>query len=229
MNSEVPDAIRLAAEIGFDSLNLATPNSVKDDDPSLEAMDYPGPAEHREVVFRSPAAPFSGSLEPYGELIEAAVQESIEARWRSATDGKDPAGHDKSGDRCDWLNLAVISDAMGRIVPCRLGDYLTRGRFDFASIKDGGGNIMNSGAYQEARQHVLDPSAAGLTHRHRPVRDRVMCVQCPGRPLPQVALSAVRNYLTSISAFDDLTYLYDWSRHNSEINPAVRGRVAVGS
>jgi hypothetical protein len=212
---EVPAAIELAREIGFDTFNVATPNQVSDDDPTIEHVVYPGPEEHRNVVFNATGhPPLTGSLEPYRDMIETALSESAERLWRDAG-GHDPVDDDKTGDRCDWLHLAIITDAMGRVVPCCNGDYLPFGRFDFAQINEATGNVMNSLAYREARQHLADPVASDANNANRPSKDRVVCAKCPGRPRPQVGLSAVAGYLASVPSLAEQAYLHDWSRHSS--------------
>jgi hypothetical protein len=211
---EVEAAIGLAREIGFDTFNLATPNSIKDDDPSIDAIVYAGPEAHKSVrLIAPPPTPFTGNLDHARDLIEAALAESVLERWQRVTGDRDPADDDATGDRCDWLNLAVISDATGRIVPCCIGDYVGMGRFDFSSIAEAGGNIMNSVAYRQARQAVLNPEASAVALGDVADHDQVACLKCPGRPRPQVGLDAVGRYVAETPAFADMTYLHDWSRH----------------
>ena len=212
---EVPQAIELAREIGFDDFNLATPNSVKDDDPTVESVVYAGPDHDKSVTFKPPPAiEWTGDLDPRRAIIEAALSESAVERWRSEAKGKEPIYDDKTGHRCDWLHLGVIADALGRVVPCCNGDYKNQGRFIFTDVGSAGGNIMNSEAYRQARQVLTDPAAAA---RHD---EPVICARCPGRPDPQIGLGAVGGYLTGIPslATSDMAFLYEWSRHTPLLN-----------
>lgn len=207
---EVPEAIELAREIGFNDFNLGTPNPVSDDDPTVESVVYAGPDHDKSVIFKPrPAIEWTGDLEPYRAMIEAALAESAVERWRTQAEGREPTYDDKTGHRCDWLHLAVISDALGRVVPCCNGDYKDHGRFIFTDVDSAGGNIMNSDAYQRARQVLTDPAAAA-THE-----DPVICARCPGRPRPQVGLGAVAGYLAGIPSLagSDMSFLHEWSRH----------------
>jgi hypothetical protein len=216
---EIPAAVAMAREIGFDTFNIATPNSVAADDPSLSAVDYSG---QRDFVFREQQrGPFTSSLEPYRDLIEEALSESAVARWQAETGGREDRKED--GERCDWLNLAAIYGAGGRVVPCCNGDMRELGRFIFADINADGGNIMNTVSYRQAREIVANDDGSS----HGPVTDRgiagvsdqesgearMICTNCPVRPLPQVGLGAVHGYMLDTPALADIPQLYDWSRH----------------
>jgi hypothetical protein len=202
---EVDAAIELAKGIGFDSFSLATPNSVSQDDPSIHTAEYPG---ERYLTFRArPQLPLATNLSAYRDLIESALSESAMERWQRY-ERNQPATVSDSGTRCDWLHLAVISDAMGRIVPCCNGDYKDHGRFVLAQIDSANGNIMNSADYREARHVVVDPGSAGASG--------VICARCPARPRPQIGLGAVGMYMADVPplASGDMAYLHNWSRHS---------------
>jgi hypothetical protein len=139
-------------------------------------------------------------------LIEAALEESVVERWWRETGGPD-APDDKTGVRCDWLHIAIISDAMGRIVPCCNADYKNHGRLVLADVATAAGNIMNSADYRAARRVLSDPDAG---------KTDVICAKCLARPEPQIGLGAVAAYTRWVPAlaFGDMAFLYDWSRHS---------------
>jgi hypothetical protein len=200
---EVDAAIELAKAIGFDTFNVATPNSVSQDDPSIHSAEYPG---GRDLTFRArPQLPLMRSLSAYRDMIESALSESATERWQR-NEGDQPSIVSDSGTRCDWLHLAVISDAMGRVVPCCNGDYKDHGRFILAQIDSANGNIMNSADYREARHIILDPASAGDSG--------VICARCPARPRPQIGLGAVAAYVACVPQLASGDYLHNWSRHS---------------
>lgn len=204
---EVPRAIELARAIGFDSFNVATPNVVSWDDPSLTPLVYEGP---RSIELTAPlASAFYGAPPIPRDLVEAALRESALARWEAT--GADDTVLD--GPRCDWLHLAAISDATGRIVPCCHGDYKSIGRLAFARLGGASSNFMDSPDYRMARRVVADRPAAEAELVDVPPRDQVVCMKCPGRTVPQIGLGAAYSYLTEIPELAALGWLHDWSRH----------------
>jgi MoaA/NifB/PqqE/SkfB family radical SAM enzyme len=214
---EVPEAIRLADEIGFNTFNLGTPNAVSEDDPTVTSVEYKGPAEHRAVTLR-PWVPlvFNGDLEHYRDVIQTAIGESAVERWQEQTGGVEQENA-KTKDRCDWLNLAVISDANGRIMSCCNADYKILGNLNLSNIATSGGNLMNSGDYRMARKFLFDPATAKAENIGVPDRQQVICARCPARPRPQIGLDAVAGYAveTSTLAHPDMKFLHDWSMHTS--------------
>jgi MoaA/NifB/PqqE/SkfB family radical SAM enzyme len=221
---QVPDAIALARETGFDTFNLATPFRVSADDPNVHSIAYQGPDEHRAVVYndRLPA-PFTGSLDRYEDLILGRLRENVGHRWKKVKSldvGIDQAAPE---DRCDWLHLAVISDAMGRVVPCCLGDYKGLGTFIFSNIDADSHNLMNSPAYREARLLLANPTAYRETMKAVPPTQRVRCNKCPIRPLPQIGLGAIGAYFAfgnnlpaAVLSDGQKQQLSDWSQHTHE-------------
>jgi hypothetical protein len=125
------------------------------------------------------------------------------------TGGVEPLDDDKTGDRCDWLHLAVISDAVGRIVPCCKGDYRGIGAFVLSHVGQGD-QVMNTKAYQRARRSLVAPSDSAADGSAK-----VACADCDGRPRPQVGLGAVGSYVANLPGFsaDELASLHNWSRH----------------
>jgi MoaA/NifB/PqqE/SkfB family radical SAM enzyme len=218
---EVPAAIEFAKEIGFDSFNLATPNRVDHDDPTVTAVHYDGPDEHRAVVFNQrQIGNFTSDLEPYREAIESRLAEGALDRWEAAGGPEVAQPKDRLGDRCDWLHMAVISDAMGRIVPCCLGDYKGQGQFIFATIDEHHDNLLNSKLYQESRLLLANPAVYRAQTSGQTPDQRTRCLKCPIRPTPQIGLGAVHSWMfwsadPSLSelAPEVRTSLTNWSRH----------------
>jgi hypothetical protein len=220
---EVPAAIEFAREIGFDSFNLATPNRVDGDDPTVDAISYPGPEEHRAVVINQRTlGNFDSDLEPYREAIEARFREKAIDRWEMAGGRQVEQATDRLGDRCDWLHMAVISDAKGRIVPCCKGDYRGSGEFIFATVDEHHENLLNSPLYRESRLLLADPAAYRRATIGRPVDSHSRCRTCSVRPTPQIGLGAVHSWffwsaneqLKEIEA-EQLSGLHNWSRHQT--------------
>lgn len=226
---EVEAAIPFAREVGFDTFNLATPHQVSQDDPNVHAVEYEGPAEHRAVLFnpRQPGS-FEADLEPYRDLIEGKLGDSLHRRWVAAGGPEAMPKEPDSGDRCDWLHMAVISDAMGRVVPCCLGDRKGKGSFVFATVDEDHENLMNSPRYRQARTMIAQPDSFATDIAGRADRDLLRCETCTIRPTPQIGLGAVNSYFVYAGnpAIDALpgevrTSLVDWSRHQ-QIPPQRR-------
>lgn len=223
---EVERGIEAAREVGFDSFNLATPNRVDQDDPTVHAVQYEGPDEHKEVVINPRVGGMFGTVpESYRDLIEERLAESALGRWEEAGGPRFEDVPDATGDRCDWLHMAVIGDAMGRIVPCCTGDYKKPGSFIFSSIDEHHSNIMNSRLYQESRMLLTNPTAFKSATAGQRAADRTRCTVCPVRPRPQVGLGAVHSWFAwsqkpQMLSFEpeETSALYDWSRHR-EIRP----------
>jgi MoaA/NifB/PqqE/SkfB family radical SAM enzyme len=198
---EVGAARQLARNLGCDSFNVATPYVQVGDEQGLRSVDS---SLYEGACFSAATQKLTidTDLEPYREQIEQALDESAYDRWQSAGGAEAPLASDGT-PRCDWLYLATISDAMGRIVPCGNGDYSGRGRFVFADVRHGD-NIMNAPAYREARAVVANNS-----------RGEVICARCPARPQPQVGLAALAQYLEDVrSPCFDMEALFNWSRHS---------------
>jgi MoaA/NifB/PqqE/SkfB family radical SAM enzyme len=220
---EVPAAIEFARQIGFDSFNLATPNRVDGDDPTIDAVRYPGPDEHRAVVINQRSlGNFESDLEPYRGAIEARFREKAIDRWEMAGGPRVEQPTDRLGDRCDWLHMAVISDAKGRIVPCCKGDYKGSGEFVFATIDEHHENLLNSQLYQESRLLLANPAAHRRATMGRSSESQSRCLKCPVRPTPQIGLGAVHSWffwsaneqLKELEA-EQLSGLHNWSRHQT--------------
>ncbi|MCW4114372.1 hypothetical protein NPA31_005270 [Aurantimonas sp. MSK8Z-1] len=220
---EVEKGIEVAREVGFDAFNLATPNRVDQDDPTVHAIQYDGPEEHKSVVINPrPQGNFESDLEPYRNLIEARLNESALQRWIDAGGPEAEQPEDRTGDRCDWLHMAVISDAMGRIVPCCRGDYKDAGQFVFSTIDKNSENIMNSRLYQESRILMADPVAYKRATIGQKPAERTRCLSCPVRPAPQIGLGAVNSWLVWSNkpqvaeiGGDAVLSLTNWSRHRT--------------
>lgn len=211
---EIPTAIDMARDIGFDAFNLATAYDVSADDSSIRACEYPGGPESMAQVFR-PVEPFAftGDLKPYAEAIEARLSEGAEARWSEQTGGVDQTA--VGTDRCDWLYLATTIDGAGRVFPCCIPDHAGDWDFQFGALPAESKNLMNAPKYQAARMALVDPER--LTAETGGART-VRCHGCSSRPRPQVGLGAVHGYLENIPEFAGMPFLYSWSSHR---NPAT--------
>ncbi len=215
---EVEDAIETARSLGFDSFNLATPMDVSADEPTVQAVAYEGPEKFRQVVFNPyPANQWTSDLALTAPEILARLSESLRDRYEEIVQNDVDKGVARaSDDYCDWLHLAVNSDAMGRIVPCCHGDYKGTGRFIFADVGTDSGRLLNTEAYRDARLLIVDPE----TYANRGGA-AVRCQGCTSRPLPQVGLGTIRHYLMGTGSgslrpwFDEelAVELCGWSRH----------------
>jgi hypothetical protein len=163
-----------------------------------------GPKEKKQITLH-PFGPFVWNNDLSGDAIFFRFLESGEKR-AAGVDGYLNEGPAPSGDHCDWLHLAVISDATGRIVPCCLGDYKDwPGTFAFADVKRDAGQLMNSDVYRAARRFM----AAAHGYDGPAVR----CQGCRCRPRPQIGLSAAGGYLMSSAVKSDCrATLTNWSR-----------------
>jgi pyruvate-formate lyase-activating enzyme len=110
---EIERALQLAREIGFDSFNLATPNEVSFDDPSIECVNYSGQKsfELRPREFLA----FSRDLEPHRAMIEKALEESAADRRLRETGGHDGVTRRVSGAiGCIWPSFRMPWGALCR-------------------------------------------------------------------------------------------------------------------
>ena len=223
---EVEQAIETARDLGFDSFNLATPFDVSPDDPTVHAVTYRGPDKHKAVVFNPyPADGFTNDLSEVGNEIYGRLKESATDRYEELIgNDDDDAKVERSGsDQCDWLHLAVISDARGRVFPCCLGDFKKAGKFVFADVKKDSSNLLNSDAYRSARLLMASPKAYEEASAQLEASERIRCDGCTVRPRPQVGLGAARSYFVGTGggrlaerfASEDFAALFNWSQHQS--------------
>jgi MoaA/NifB/PqqE/SkfB family radical SAM enzyme len=205
---QVEAAIAKAKSLGFDTFNLATPYGVAQDDPTITSLTYSGPEEYKQIVFNQPQPHrWHNDLRALAPMIDARLNESASERYAEFADTSQETSA-TSGDHCDWLHLALISDATGRIVPCCLGDYKSwPGSFNFSDIRQNKGNLLNSETYRNARRLMANPDGYE--------GPAVRCQGCSDRPKPQVGLGAVVSYLTDYRSLVDCGWLTDWSRHAS--------------
>jgi hypothetical protein len=206
LNKLTPAFVRKATDLGVHTLISSNLSYRKID---AEAIVASGLA--RSIVFNAGARPpVKSNVEPYRDMIVNALSESAIERWQRMTGGIDPIDDDKTGDRCDWLHLAVISDAMGRIVPCCLGDLRSAGRFVLSDVREGDG-LMNTEAYRRARRILAEASHSEAYHP-----DRLACTNCQYRPTPQIGIAAAGSYIMDHPVFagEDMSTLYNWSGHN---------------
>ena len=178
---QVDDSIEKARELGFNTFNVATPFEVSQDDPTISVAVYDGPDEKK--------ANNAASVRPH-----RMEQRSFRARRRDLFRLSESAEERATGvnghfdevpaprwEPCDWLHLAVISDATGRIVPCCLGDPKDwPGTFAFADVKHDAGQLMNSDNYRAARRFMAAPQDYD--------GPAVRCQSCMSRPRPQIGL-----------------------------------------
>ena len=212
---QVDDSMEKARELGFNTFNVATPFEVSQDDPTISGAVYDGPDEKRQITLH-PFGPivWNNDLSALGDAIFSRLSESAEAR-ATGVDGYFDEVPAPSGDHCDWLHLAVISDATGRIVPCCLGDYKDwPGTFEFADVKHDAGQLMNSYNYRAARRFMAAPQDYD--------GPAVRCQSCMSRPRPQIGLSAAESYLMSSAVEPDCrASLTNWSRHSEQKTPSA--------
>lgn len=215
---QVDDAIALAKKIGFDSFNLATPFDVSGDEPTVMAVHHPLAGDgDRHIHFNpEPLIQWTRNLAPIAGEINAAFSESAVERFDILSRGEPQLQVEQRHGYCDWLHLGLISDALGRIVPCCIPDYQGHGTFVFGSLKADEENLFNTTKYRQARLYLANEDlyrsevAGGRESRSK-------CDGCANRPLPQIGLGAIGNYLnTSIPGFSGWSSpkrLTGWSRH----------------
>lgn len=218
---QVDDAITLAKKIGFDSLNLATPYDVSGDEPTVLAVRHPLAGEgDRHIEFTpEPAVEWLQRLDPITGEIERAFSENAVERYDSLAHDQPEMPVEPRHGHCDWLHLGIISDALGRIVPCCIPDYQGHGSFVFGDLNADRQELFNTAKYRQARLYLANE---GL-YRNAAVDERSSRSKCDGcahRPLPQIGLSAIANYVdTSIPGFTgwgSLDRLTAWSRHAAQ-------------
>jgi MoaA/NifB/PqqE/SkfB family radical SAM enzyme len=206
---EVPAAIKLAREIGFDTFNLASPHDVSADDPNVVAVEYPGGPDSMAQVFSEPVPfAFTGNLAPYAEAIETRLEENAEAGWLEKTGGIDQYSETK--DRCDWLYLAPTIDGAGRVDPCCIPDHAGDWTFQFRSLPADAANIMSLPDYEAGRLAVIDPQRL-----MKEIGDKKAprCHGCHYRPRPQVGLGAIGGYVLNAPELANMPFLHGWSAH----------------
>lgn len=187
--AEIPAAMKLARKIGYDIFNSATPYDVSMDAPGVKAVTRSEILE----IFKAPDRDlWTQPLESIAEEIDSAFDERLEGIYEPATPKH---GH------CDWLQLAVVGDALGSIRPCCIPDYHTHGQCEFSSVE---GDIFNGTGYLDSRAYFAGGDGGGKCHG------------CDNRPLPQVGLgSAYTYFITSGLPYSAaMRYvLTGWSKH----------------
>jgi MoaA/NifB/PqqE/SkfB family radical SAM enzyme len=162
---EIPQAERMARELGVNRFRVVNPFDVGWDDPNIR----PAPVQAR--VERLDWLSMANSPEnwnPFPEdLDRPPIADAFENPWKGeAPDDAPPS----AGHTCHWLYKNIVMDAGGRIMPCcgapRPDTNLVFARFDGKN-----GDPFNAGKYREARSWfsagspALDPaSAASAPH-----------------------------------------------------------------
>jgi len=225
---EIERAIELAPTLGFDCFNLATPYDVSSDEPTVRAVEYPGPDSHKSLVFApDPGLEFDGSLEPMAERIHALLHEDVEARFHAHASvvAEDTVSAARGSSMCDWLHLGMVVDAAGRVGTCCISDFQRAGRIYVGSLAEDGRNVYNSKLFLAARTLLARPEEYAAHVGGLPASERPFCDGCTNRPRPQVGLGATQYYLQRSRSLAGapstvLEALGGWSEHDSGFAPA---------
>lgn len=146
---EVPLAMRMAKDIGLDSIRIQTPFGVSWDAPDVKKAISPLVGQHRFPSNRPKDPPKPdlcstvAALEPYAELIDEIFKDGWENRMArfGVVDEPSRAG----GSTCEWLYQNITIDASARLMPCCVAPG-TNMHVVYGSLNDDDDGINTEGA-----------------------------------------------------------------------------------
>jgi len=145
---ELDAAMAKARELGIDMFFVVTPIDVSADDPTVIAEAHPRAWECTHLTPIQPAV-MNTDISPVAEDIERAFTEQYAERYVA-----DDVAANGTANHCDWLYMATIFDAYGRVFPCCIGDTKGHARFQFGSVNGNNEAVLNSREYLAARSFV---------------------------------------------------------------------------
>jgi MoaA/NifB/PqqE/SkfB family radical SAM enzyme len=216
---QVPEARRLAKELGADELHVATPFSVESDDPSIHAVKLE--AEGTYVLNQwdgkwcSPR--LRGAVHKRAASIDAAFARSWHDRWKSQENGPDQPVPDSS--TCWWQYFNTTLDGAGRVMPCCMAPDKGPKKLvftKFASLEHRDGlDIVNSEMATLARLAFAQPEAYRQRASELSPAERPYCASCRDNPSSPYNPVNIRNDIraideASVLPADVLTELTAW-------------------
>jgi MoaA/NifB/PqqE/SkfB family radical SAM enzyme len=197
---EIPEARRMARQLGVNQFRVVNPFDVRWDDPEIR------PAAVQAGVQKldwSSIANRPENWNPFPDAVESdTIARAFESPWNVAPADAAPAG---SGHTCHWLYKNIVMDATGRILPC-CGAPRPDSNMVFATF-DGAGDPFNSEKHRQARAWFSSKAPASAADPH--------CVRCEwDQTTVNIGGPEIRRYLRAADAgfFDrtSLRILSDW-------------------
>lgn len=184
---EIPEAMRLARQLGINQFRVVNPFDVSRDDPGIRLAEVK-PGVRRLDWFSTTSAPENWN--PFPDEVDAdTIASAFERPWNveAADDAAPDAGH-----TCNWLYKNMVMDATGRIMPC-CGAPRPDANLVFAKFDGGIADPFNSEKYREARA-----SLAGIAPASS---DPPYCTACEwDHTAENVGAWQIRNYFRMADA-----------------------------
>jgi len=161
---EIPQAERMARQLGVNLFRIVNPFDVGWDDPEIQ------PAAIQGGVRRLHSFTIAGDVEnwnPFPGELAPAIASAFDELWdipAAPAESSAAAGH-----TCHWLYKNIVMDATGRIMPC-CGGPRPDTNLVFDHYNGNGGDPFNSERYQQARAWFRGDLAASPESPH--------CTQC---------------------------------------------------
>lgn len=187
---EIPEAERMARELGVNQFRVVNPFDVRWDDPEIK------PAAVRGGVKKLDWLSISNRPEnwnPFPDSVDAeAIARVFESPWTRRAADEAPAG---SGHTCHWLYKNMVMDATGRILPC-CGAPRPDTNLVFAKFDGNGSDPFNSERYRQARSYFSTGTRS---------EDAPYCTQCEwDQTTVNIGAPEIRRYFRAAdSAFFD--------------------------
>lgn len=182
---EIPQARRLARQLGVNRFRVVNPFDVTWDEPGIRAASVEGGVQRLDFSFAPEATnwnPFPDDLD--SEAIAKAFEDPLDRDANS--DSGSSQGH-----TCHWLYKNMIMDATGRIQPC-CGGPPRDGSLVFAHF-DGREDVFNSERYRQARAWFQTGGPAADQSPH--------CTKCDwDHTIVNVGGPEIRRYFRSADA-----------------------------
>jgi MoaA/NifB/PqqE/SkfB family radical SAM enzyme len=142
---EIPEAERMARQLGVNVFRVVNPFDVRWDDPEVRVANVKGRV--RRLNWPSPGN-LPRNWNPFPDKVDGdTIARAFESPWSQPAAGGAPPS---SGHTCHWLYKNMVMDANGRIMPC-CGAPRPDADLVFANFDGNGSDPFNSEKYRQAR------------------------------------------------------------------------------
>ena len=178
---EIPQAARMARQLGVNVFRVVNPFDVSWDDPEIRPAAVKAGVQrlHWLSMTNQPT-----NWNPFPDSVDGqAILRAFENPWGGPSAGETPPS---SGHTCHWLYKNMVMDATGRIMPC-CGGPRPDINLVFGTFDGNGADPFNSEKYRQARA-----SFAGVAP---PAGDAPYCTECEwDHAAVNIGSSEIRRY-----------------------------------